>query len=73
VETVNVKPVRPRVLKPRQFWRDDEGQDLVEYSLLLAFLILTAVALLNSTGKTLYNLLNMSVSKTTSAISTSQS
>jgi Flp pilus assembly pilin Flp len=31
-----------------QLWADDRGQDLVEYSLLLAFIALAAVAVLNS-------------------------
>ena len=30
-----------------QFWRAEEGQDLVEYALLLAFIALAAVALLS--------------------------
>ncbi len=30
----------------KAFWREEEGQDLVEYSLLLAFIALAAVALL---------------------------
>ncbi len=29
------------------FWQEEDGQDLVEYSLLLAFIALAAVALLN--------------------------
>jgi Flp pilus assembly pilin Flp len=28
----------------RNFWRDEQGQDLIEYSLLLAFLCLFGVA-----------------------------
>ena len=31
----------------RLFWRNEEGQDLVEYALLLAFIALSAVALLS--------------------------
>ncbi len=31
----------------KTFWREEEGQDLVEYSLLLAFIALAAVALLS--------------------------
>jgi Flp pilus assembly pilin Flp len=31
----------------RLFWRNEEGQDLVEYALLLAFIALAAVALLS--------------------------
>lgn len=32
----------------KTFWREEDGQDLVEYSLLLAFIALAAVALLTS-------------------------
>ena len=53
--------------------QNDDGQDLVEYSLLLAFLILTAVALLHSTGTTLRSLLSTSVAATSSAITLSGS
>jgi Flp pilus assembly pilin Flp len=34
----------------KSFWQEEEGQDLVEYSLLLAFIALAAVALLQSAG-----------------------
>ena len=34
----------------KAFWQEEEGQDLVEYSLLLAFIALAAVALLGSAG-----------------------
>ena len=45
--------------------RDDEGQDLVEYALLMAFLALFAVAVLHNMGTrltTLWNSLSGSVS-----------
>jgi Flp pilus assembly pilin Flp len=32
------------------FWQEEDGQDLVEYSLLLAFIALAAVALLSGVG-----------------------
>jgi Flp pilus assembly pilin Flp len=32
------------------FWRNDDGQDLIEYSLLLSFIALTAMAMLVSAG-----------------------
>lgn len=35
----------------RRFWMDEDGQDLVEYSLLLAFIALAAVALLSGVGR----------------------
>lgn len=34
----------------KTFWQEEEGQDLVEYSLLLAFIALAAVALLQGAG-----------------------
>jgi Flp pilus assembly pilin Flp len=34
----------------KAFWQEEEGQDLVEYSLLLAFIALAAIALLSSAG-----------------------
>ena len=34
-----------------ELWVEEEGQDLVEYSLLLAFVALAAVALLSGVGK----------------------
>jgi Flp pilus assembly pilin Flp len=34
----------------KAFWQEEDGQDLVEYSLLLAFIALAAVALLGSAG-----------------------
>jgi Flp pilus assembly pilin Flp len=34
----------------KDFFREDSGQDLVEYSLLLAFIALAAIALLSSAG-----------------------
>ena len=38
------------------FWQEEEGQDLVEYSLLLAFIALAAVALLSSAGGAVKNI-----------------
>ncbi|MGC2659585.1 MAG: Flp family type IVb pilin [Bryobacteraceae bacterium] len=32
----------------KAFWQDEEGQDLVEYSLLLAFIALAAVGVLTT-------------------------
>lgn len=49
-----------------RFWNDESGQDLVEYSLLLAFIALAAVALL-STAKANLNAL---WTKTGSALNT---
>lgn len=35
----------------RQFWRDQQGQDLVEYTLLLAFVTLVAAGVFVSVGQ----------------------
>jgi Flp pilus assembly pilin Flp len=37
----------------KALWQDETGQDLVEYSLLLAFLAMTAMALLSSAGSSI--------------------
>ena len=37
----------------KAFWQEEDGQDLVEYSLLLAFIALAAVALLSSAGRSI--------------------
>ncbi len=39
-----------------KFWQEEEGQDLVEYSLLLAFIALAAVGLLSGTRTTIQGL-----------------
>jgi Flp pilus assembly pilin Flp len=40
----------------KAFWQEEEGQDLVEYSLLLAFIALAAIALLSSAGGSVSNI-----------------
>ncbi|HWF47016.1 MAG TPA: Flp family type IVb pilin [Bryobacteraceae bacterium] len=43
------------------FWQDEQGQDLVEYSLLLAFIALAAVGVLStvkSSISTIWNSIN---------------
>jgi Flp pilus assembly pilin Flp len=37
----------------KAFARDEQGQDLIEYSLLIAFVALSCTAVMFSTGKTL--------------------
>jgi len=34
----------------RNFWNDDQGQDLIEYTLLMAFVALASAALFISSG-----------------------
>ena len=37
----------------RNFWTDEQGQDLIEYSLLMAFVALAAAALFLGAGKSI--------------------
>jgi pilus assembly protein Flp/PilA len=46
--------------------RDEEGQDLVEYALLLVFLALAAIAVLPTLGKAVNNVFSQSASSLTS-------
>ena len=53
-------------------WQDDNGQDLVEYSLLLGFLTLTSIAMITSVANnilTVWNAIINGVSAATRAIS----
>ncbi len=49
------------------FWKEEEGQDLVEYSLLLAFIALAAVGLLSGVRGTISGLWTTINSTLTSA------
>lgn len=40
----------------KAFWQEEDGQDLVEYSLLLAFIALAAVSIMNGVGGNIKNL-----------------
>jgi Flp pilus assembly pilin Flp len=56
----------------KSFWQEEDGQDLVEYTLLLAFIALCAVALLNSVSGSIQNLwktLSNSLTSATTAAS----
>jgi len=44
------------------FWRDSNGQDLVEYSLLMAFVCLVSVALFIGVGRNVTGVLRFSSS-----------
>ena len=53
----------------KAFWQEEEGQDLVEYSLLLAFIALAAIALLSSAGgsiKTIWTSINSNLTSAAS-------
>jgi Flp pilus assembly pilin Flp len=52
------------------FWREDEGQDLIEYTLLLAFVCLVGAAIFIPVGNTVagvWNSTNTVVSEANSA------
>lgn len=39
----------------RNFWREEEGQDLVEYALLIVFMALVAISALPKLGEAVSN------------------
>jgi Flp pilus assembly pilin Flp len=50
----------------KRFMKDEEGQDLVEYALLLVFLALAAITVLPTLGKAVNNVFSQSASTLTS-------
>ncbi len=50
----------------KRFVKDEEGQDLVEYALLLVFLALAAIAVLPTLGNAVNNVFSRSSSTLTS-------
>ena len=48
-----------------RFFKEEEGQDLVEYALLLVFLALAAIAVLPTLGKAVNNVFSQSASSLT--------
>jgi Flp pilus assembly pilin Flp len=53
----------------KQFLRDDQGQDLIEYTLLLAFVALASAALFINAGGTIANIWNIASSRLGNAAS----
>jgi Flp pilus assembly pilin Flp len=51
-----------------RLWQDESGQDLIEYSLLMAFVALSVVVLLGQVGHGLFNLWVVISSKISSAV-----
>jgi Flp pilus assembly pilin Flp len=49
----------------KTFWQGEEGQDLVEYALLLVFLALAAITVLPTLGKVVNNVFSQSASTLT--------
>ncbi|HET7214501.1 MAG TPA: Flp family type IVb pilin [Terriglobia bacterium] len=50
-------------------WRDEQGQDLTEYALILVLVSLVAVAILRSVGTAVYNTYSDASSNFTTAVS----
>jgi len=55
----------------KAFWQEEDGQDLVEYSLLLAFIALAAIALMSSAGNSVSTIWSRVSSQLTSAAAVS--
>ena len=51
----------------RNMWKDESGQDLIEYTLLLAFLALVAAGVFISSGTTVKGIWNSASTQLTSA------
>ena len=51
----------------RNFWNDDQGQDLIEYSLLMAFVALASAALFLTAGDSIKGIWSASNSQLTAA------
>jgi Flp pilus assembly pilin Flp len=51
----------------RNFWQEDEGQDLIEYTLLLAFVALASAALFMGAGKSITGIWNQTSSQLVAA------
>jgi pilus assembly protein Flp/PilA len=53
----------------KRLWQDEEGQDLVEYGLLLVLVALVAVASISTVGSAVSTIFSNAASVTTSASS----
>jgi Flp pilus assembly pilin Flp len=57
----------------RAFWQDQQGQDLVEYSLLMAFVCLASVALFIGVGKSIAGIFGVTSTSLSQAYSAANS
>jgi Flp pilus assembly pilin Flp len=63
-----MESVRTTTLKNlRSFWADDSGQDLIEYTLLMAFVALSSAALFIGGGRSVKGIWSTSNSQLTAA------
>jgi Flp pilus assembly pilin Flp len=51
----------------RNFWQEEEGQDLIEYTLLMAFVALASAALFLGAGSSIKGIWNSTSSQLTAA------
>jgi Flp pilus assembly pilin Flp len=51
----------------RNFWNEEQGQDLIEYTLLMAFVALASAALFISAGNSINGIWNKTQSRLTEA------
>ena len=61
------------VNEAKRFWRGEEGQDLIEYTLLMAFVALASAALFISSGTSISAIWSTSNSQLEQAASTAGS
>ena len=54
-----------------QFWSDDQGQDMIEYTLMLAFIALASAALYTSAGGSIQGIWSNTSSQLSAANSAS--
>ena len=61
---MEIQKERDNTMMPmiKKFFRDEEGQDLVEYALLLVFIALAAIAVLPTLGSAVNNVFSRSAS-----------
>jgi len=57
----------------RNLWNDEQGQDLIEYTLLMAFVALASAALFLGAGGSIKGIWSTSASQLTTANSTAKS
>jgi Flp pilus assembly pilin Flp len=57
----------------RNLWNDDQGQDLIEYTLLMAFVALASAALFISSGASVSKIWSTTNSQLSTAASTAAS
>jgi Flp pilus assembly pilin Flp len=71
-EKLDMKFQRKALLCISRFWQEEQGQDMVEYSLLLAFIALAAVGLLTGVKtqiKGLFSTISSTLSSTNASAS----